>query len=268
MKKSIILCNNCGKEFEAENKRINRNKKLGQNLFCSRECAREYRIKNSRIDAVCGYCGNKISVIKSVVNKSKSGKVFCNTSCFQKYDDKSAKWNDERRKKHSELIKNKIKSGEMVLNRPILSKEKILEIISNRKNKYNKELLEKEFDTLSNDLKRKRIILEQEGKCAKCGIEEWFGKKISIEIDHIDGNHNNNTRENMIGLCPNCHSITDTWRGRNKSKREKTATNEEIVYAFLSNGSIRKALISLNMAPKGANYGRVKRALTLFDVKY
>lgn len=52
--------------------------------------------------------------------------------------------------------------------------------------------------------------------CNECGINEWRGNKLTLELDHIDGNNKNNTRNNFRLLCLNCHSCTLTWRGRNK----------------------------------------------------
>ena len=71
--------------------------------------------------------------------------------------------------------------------------------------------------SLSRGSKRKRLLEEQNGKCLHCGLDEWLGKKLVIEIDHIDGNHQNETRENFRGLCPNCHSQTPTWRRKKSS---------------------------------------------------
>jgi len=50
----------------------------------------------------------------------------------------------------------------------------------------------------------------------ECGITEWNGKEIVLELEHIDGNSLNNTEENLSLLCPNCHSQTDTYKGKNK----------------------------------------------------
>lgn len=47
--------------------------------------------------------------------------------------------------------------------------------------------------------------------CNVCKISEWQGKELTLQIDHIDGNHNNTTVENLRWLCPNCHAQTDTW---------------------------------------------------------
>ena len=57
---------------------------------------------------------------------------------------------------------------------------------------------------------RKRLIKEgyKENICEKCGITEWMGQKITLELHHIDGNRINNKLENLAILCPNCHSLT------------------------------------------------------------
>ena len=55
-------------------------------------------------------------------------------------------------------------------------------------------------------------------KCVNCGCDgNWQGGKISLEIDHEDGDNTNNTIGNLRYLCPNCHALTDTYRGKNKA---------------------------------------------------
>lgn len=54
-----------------------------------------------------------------------------------------------------------------------------------------------------------------EYKCSKCGISKWMNEKIILELDHVDGNVLNNQIDNLRLLCPNCHSQTPTFRGKN-----------------------------------------------------
>ena len=55
-------------------------------------------------------------------------------------------------------------------------------------------------------------------KCQNCGCDgNWQGGIISLEIDHIDGDNSNNELFNLRYLCPNCHALTETYRGKNKA---------------------------------------------------
>lgn len=70
----------------------------------------------------------------------------------------------------------------------------------------------------------RRFLLEKyDNKCAKCGWGEAnpFTGTLPLEIDHIDGDYTNNTEDNLILLCPNCHSLTATYKGANKGKGRK-----------------------------------------------
>jgi Zn finger protein HypA/HybF involved in hydrogenase expression len=60
----------------------------------------------------------------------------------------------------------------------------------------------------------------KEYKCSECGIFEWLGKELSLHIDHINGINNDNRLENLRFLCPNCHSQTDTYCGKNLKSKE------------------------------------------------
>ena len=66
---------------------------------------------------------------------------------------------------------------------------------------------------------KKRLLAEglKHEVCECCGLERWRGQAIPLELHHINGNNRDNRLENLLLLCPNCHALTDTYRGKNKS---------------------------------------------------
>ena len=65
----------------------------------------------------------------------------------------------------------------------------------------------------------KRYLFEKYGhSCQSCDLSTWMGEPIPIEMDHIDGNYQNNTIDNLRLLCPNCHAQTPTYKNKNKGK--------------------------------------------------
>ncbi|MBR6362795.1 MAG: HNH endonuclease [Bacteroidales bacterium] len=50
--------------------------------------------------------------------------------------------------------------------------------------------------------------------CEACGLSEWQGRPIPLEIHHINGNNTDNRLVNLRLICPNCHALTDNYRGR------------------------------------------------------
>ena len=68
-----------------------------------------------------------------------------------------------------------------------------------------------------------RLLREglKEDRCEVCGMSEWQGKPISMQLHHINGDGLDNRLENLAFLCPNCHSQTDTYGGRNGHRRKR-----------------------------------------------
>lgn len=103
-------------------------------------------------------------------------------------------------------------------------------------NCHNLGLAKKDFfvkDKLikSSDVIKKLIATnEKEYKCECCGISEWNGKPIRLQLHHIDGDHFNNELTNLQLLCPNCHSQTDSYAGKKNKKGIKTTHHIQSKY--------------------------------------
>lgn len=84
------------------------------------------------------------------------------------------------------------------------------------------EILVKNSSYQSRECLKNRLIKEGmlEYKCYECGLTNWRNKPISLQLEHKNGNNTDNRRENLTLLCPNCHSQTITFAGKN-NKREK-----------------------------------------------
>jgi uncharacterized protein YerC len=64
-------------------------------------------------------------------------------------------------------------------------------------------------------LKRRLIREGRKEECEICKISEWLGKPIVLHLDHINGDGRENGSHNLRLLCPNCHSQTETYGGKN-----------------------------------------------------
>ena len=103
--------------------------------------------------------------------------------------------------------------------------------------------------------------------CECCGLSEWLNQPITLEVHHKDGDRLNNVLENLELLCPNCHSYTENWRGKNIDKKiTQTVSEEDFVSALQKSPNIRQALLSLGLAAKGGNYSRAHELIVKYQI--
>lgn len=77
------------------------------------------------------------------------------------------------------------------------------------------------------------------GRCSICGVKDWQGKPLVLQIDHEDGDHANNSKENVRELCPNCHSQTSNYCGKNrKNKKYQKSTQDDCMVRYKAGASI------------------------------
>ncbi len=123
----------------------------------------------------------------------------------------------------------------------------------------------------------KRLVNEgyKEYKCENCGLTEWLGKPLSLQLDHIDGNHQNNTLSNLKILCPNCHSQTNTFAGKNRKysqniKTEKVKKVREKILKIppVSREELKQLIRTTPFIKIGEQYGVTDNAIRKWCDKY
>ncbi len=232
-----MICKNCGNEFfENYSKYTNGN-------FCSRVCARSFASKEKRQEInlkvskklrqyelkECAWCGKMPEII---YGKGK----FCCFNCKQSYSASQAK--------------NHRGFGDK-------------EIATAASHKRVKELYKSyeslEFRDLPSAERRRRILSKFDNKCCECGISDWRGKKLSLEIHHLDGDNSNNDELNLVLLCPNCHSVTENFRSKNKKAKE--VSDSILLESLKTHTKIYAALKAVGLSPKAGNYARCRDLL-------
>lgn len=106
---------------------------------------------------------------------------------------------------------------------------------------------------------KKRLIEEGllKEECAVCKLKPmWNNEKLVLQLDHIDGDFINNTLENLRLICPNCHSQTKTFAGRNV-KRDKLVNTCEKCFAPIC----QKAILC-----RTCNHEKMRKERVKFDI--
>lgn len=94
-------------------------------------------------------------------------------------------------------------------------------------------------------------------ECIKCKLINWEGERLSLEINHIDGDKLNNSKENLELLCPNCHSLTSNYRSKKGKNNKEFYSDEKIIKEIEKGGSVNQILKNLELSNSGGNYKRI-----------
>ena len=258
-----LECEECGSSFTQSKNQIQGHMTKYINFFCSKTCSGKHNARNKKEGNLikCQVCSKVVYKQKHDVASGKS--LFCSRRCANTIRVMTEETKEKIRIKNKSWIKN-LKENEPLKYMEYCEKQREGSLKSNKdRSKKIKALYDaKPWEKLGKDAKRRRVFDEQNYKCTRCGLFEWHEKPITLELEHKDGNHMNDERDNLEALCPNCHSLTDTWRGKNKRLNKHIKISDAVLLESLkATDTIRQALIFVGLSPRGGNYVRAKRLL-------
>lgn len=215
--KAIVLLKD-GNDFKTISQKLNRtNKSVKLKLNNLGYKQSDYVFKEYYIEKNCEFCEYNFS---SLISENRK---FCTKSCSTKHNNSirvskiglKMDLNNQIKRDYSNGVKNKecINCGKIVTNKYC---SQSCQQAKQRKEIFRK--IESGDVSLSNSQYKKYLINVHGEKCMKCGwceINE-YSNTIPIELEHVDGDSQNNKIDNLKLLCPNCHSLTPTYKALNK----------------------------------------------------
>lgn len=168
---------------------------------------------------VCEKCGKEYKYVHQCEYVCKCGRSFTNKQSYSSHCGR-CKINLGKEPKDTFGDSRTWSKGKTV-NDPVYG-ESIKKSSNNRIKHSLQDVFEGNVQMQSNRLKY-RLVDEgyKEWKCECCGLTEWLGKPIPLELHHKDGDNTKNDLDNLELLCPNCHSLTDNYRWKKKFKKSK-----------------------------------------------
>lgn len=207
----MLKCGVCGKEFLPSSYKQYDNltkkaRKYNRKFYCSNECK---RIEKGSVKVTCETCGKEFFINK--YDKEHRENHFCSRECWKTY----TKTNKNEKSLSGKIGKCLFCGKEYVINKSSTGKFCCFECSVEYKLKQTDKLIECGKNVTHRILKT--YFLRHYNKCMNPECKwNWDGDNNPIlELHHKDGNHNNNTLDNCLLLCPNCHSLTDNYKFKN-----------------------------------------------------
>lgn len=192
-----LICDRCQTEYPKSKDYVQKNISKGYiKNYCSMKC-RDVVDNTIYKKFNCTHCDTPNEKLFSQLTE---GNNFCNRSC-------SAKHNNKLRTKQKTCLQcNKKYNSEA---------PKFCSTLCSQNSSRDKSLAAILNGTASSVVVKKYLLRTIGCICSICKNSEWNGKPIPIELEHIDGNSENNKIENCCLICPNCHAQTPTYKTKN-----------------------------------------------------
>lgn len=207
----ITKCKQCGKPLDGKWKK----------KYCSNACSTKNNNDKTKEKALIVRGKRKCKVCDAPL-WGQHQKQFCSGSC-------STKYNNGLRPSKKKICLNCEKEFTSRHSK-YCSRECYLD-------KEEKKSIENFYrGTLKCKTHRKVLLKIRGHKCEKCGIDKWMGDDIRLEVHHKDGKSKNNSLDNLVILCPNCHSQTNNYGSKNKAcdgtqRKEWRNRNRQVLHA-------------------------------------
>lgn len=213
-KQVLVLCTGCGISFKKCAWRAKRTSKH----YCTRYCRFHHEKSRAWVKVVCKCCG--VSFEKKTLEVQKTTNNFCSSSCAAKYAHRN----------RTKVISHSCFCGKKKPNhrttfcsircansyaKQQLTEQWLKGLISGNNRAGRPRTFVKEY-----------LISIRGERCESCGWEDRhpITGKVPIQLDHIDGNYKNTVVANLRLLCPNHHSLTNTYMGLNKGRGRSKKT--------------------------------------------
>lgn len=177
--------------------------KIGKSGYRKSQSARDARFRRLREEY--NSKPNRCALCKAVIPYEKKSNTYCGRSC-------SARRNNSTRDNSSRRVSKECST----CGRPgsidhRWGRSECFDCVPKKNGSHTRS-----EDCRSAQSLRKYLLRTREYVCLSCNLSEWLGNPIPLEVDHVDGNSSNNAESNLRLLCPTCHSLTPTYKAKNK----------------------------------------------------
>ena len=241
MKVVDVVCCHCGKMFQRKLGEVRRKERDGTKNYCSNKC--QAHLKRIVQKKICAFCGKEVEVGALVLRTNKTGNFFCDRTCASRFNGKI---------RAVEVLCENC-GGEIPLNRKWRNKYCSSKCCADSKYKDRiRKWLAGEItgnDGLSGEQTTdwvRRYCFERAGGKCEALLEDgtrcnWSRKnpitgRVPLSVHHKNGNYKETMPDNLILICPNCHSLTSNYGSLNRGKGRKNRLKKLRVFLRASPG--------------------------------